>query len=121
MKGWMVELPWPSRTGNRAVRHAGGRHYLSKEAAAYRDAVRRDLDRVRMADRRLAGPYHVELVLQPPDARARDGDNLEKVLWDAIVKAGMLVDDSNKVLPSITRRWVEPGKPGSILVIGKEI
>lgn len=121
MKSWMIELPWPNRTGNRAVRHGRGSHYLSQEALAYRSAVRRALEASRMADRRLEGPYHVQLVLQPPDARGRDGDNLEKVLWDAIVKAGLLVDDSNKVLPSITRQWVAPEKPGRVLVIAKEI
>lgn len=116
-----IELPWPNRTGNRAVRHGGGSHYLSREALAYRDAVRRALERRRLADRKLVGPYQLHIVLEPPDARARDGDNLEKVLMDALVRAGLLADDSNKVIPRLSREWTAPNKPGRILVIGKGI
>ena len=121
VEAFEIELPWPNRTGNRAVRHGGGSHYLSREAVAYRNAVRRALEARRLADRGWVGPYQLELVLQPPDGRARDGDTLEKVLLDAIVKAGLLADDSNRVIQRVTREWTAPDKPGRILVIGKGI
>lgn len=117
----VLELPWPPRTGNRTTRHARGGHYTAPEVVQYRAEVARLLERLRLSQLRLAGRYEVRLALQPPDSRSRDGDNLEKVLWDSLVKGGLLQDDSNKVLVNTIREWMAPEKPGRILLAIKEI
>lgn len=83
--------------------------------------MRRRLDALRLADRHLAGPYLLEFVLEPPDARERDFDNLMKVAVDACVRAGLLADDSNQVIRRGTWEWTAPAKPGRILLIGKGV
>jgi Holliday junction resolvase RusA-like endonuclease len=107
-----VELPYPTGTGNTSVRHAAGRHYLSKEAMAYRMAVAQRVGRRTP----LRGPLHMDWLIAPPDQRRRDHDNLEKVAGDALVKAGFIEDDSNQVIVSGAWRWTDPVKGGAILV-----
>jgi crossover junction endodeoxyribonuclease RusA len=85
----VVVLPWPP-SGNSAVRHANGAHYLRTEVVAYRKTVAG----LCMALPRVAGRYRLRLELSPPDARKRDADNAIKTAVDALVLAGMLKDDS---------------------------
>lgn len=84
-----LTLPWPP-SGNSAVRHAQGVHYLRPEVIAYRDSV------AHLCAGRLPtiGKYRLHVHLSPPDARRRDADNALKSLLDALVKAGYLIDDS---------------------------
>ncbi len=84
-----ITLPWPP-TGNTAVRHAQGAHYLRPEVIAYRDSVAALCARFKP----IAGPYRLHVHLSPPDARRRDADNALKSLLDALTKAGYLEDDS---------------------------
>lgn len=107
-----VELPYPGHTGNTAVRHGGGRHYVSKEAQAYRWAVAAKLGR-RLA---LKGPLHVDWLIAPPDRRARDFDNISKNVGDALTMAGFWEDDSGLVIVSGSWKWTDPTKGGVILV-----
>lgn len=116
-----IELPYPSRSGNRHQRHGRGSHYLSTEAKAYIQAVRKQAELIGVADIKPAGPFVVDLVLQPPDGRDRDGDNVEKVVMDALVKAGVFADDSNKVIRKVVREWVDPAWPGHVLVIARRL
>lgn len=84
-----ITLPWPP-SGNSAVRHANGAHYIKPEVAQYRlhvAALCRNLPPI-------AGRYILHVHLSPPDARARDADNAIKVLGDALVRCGYLPDDS---------------------------
>lgn len=84
-----ITLPWPP-SGNTAVRHANGAHYIKPEVAQYRRnvaALCRNLPPV-------TGRYILHVHLSPPDARARDADNAIKVLVDALVRCGYLIDDS---------------------------
>lgn len=64
---------------------------------------------------RLAGA-EITLVLQPKDRRRRDADNLSptyKACQDALVAAGVLLDDSWVSVPAATCRIVPPveGEP----------
>lgn len=107
------ELPYPGHTGNTSVRHGGGRHYLSKEALAYRAAVRMKVNP--RGDKVLIhGPVRVEWLIAPPDRRARDFDNLSKNVSDALTHAGFWADDSNKVIVAGSYQWTEPLKGGRI-------
>lgn len=84
-----LTLPWPP-TGNSAVRHAQGVHYLRPEVIAYRDSV------AALCAKRapVRGRYRLHVHMSPPDARARDIDNALKSLFDALVKAGYMQSDS---------------------------
>lgn len=103
-------LPYPVGTGNNSVRHGSRGHYLTAEAKACRDAVA-DILRGRRAPN---GRVRTEWVINPPDLRARDFDNLSKVVNDALTHAGFWVDDSNKVIESGEWQWLEPVKGGLI-------
>lgn len=112
-----LELPYPSHTGNHSVRHTrGGGHYVTKEAEAYRLMVSLKASPGRMAPRMLAGPLRLEWLIAPPDRKARDVDNLMKVVCDALTRCGFWVDDSNKVLKHGSWQWTDPVPGGSILL-----
>jgi crossover junction endodeoxyribonuclease RusA len=109
-------LPWPKVTGNHAVKHtrAGG-HYKTPEAKAYEAVVAQIVASMGMGNllgkKPLGGPLKVLWLLSPPDRRARDVDNVRKVVADALTKAGFWLDDSNKVLVRETFEWA-PSTPG---------
>lgn len=84
-----LTLPWPP-SGNSAVRHGNGSHYLRAEVIAYRDSVAA----LCFGKAGVKGKYKLHVHLSPPDARKRDADNAIKSLLDAIVKAGYVEDDS---------------------------
>ncbi len=84
-----ITLPWPP-SGNTAVRHAKGVHYLRPEVLAYRDSVAALCARFKP----VTGAYRLHVHLSPPDARARDMDNALKSLNDALVKAGYIESDA---------------------------
>lgn len=84
-----LTLPWPP-SGNTAVRHAQGVHYLQPAVIAYRDSVATLCARFKP----IVGRYRLHVHLSPPDARRRDADNALKSLLDALVKAGYVQDDS---------------------------
>jgi len=109
-----IEIPYPNHTGNHSVRHAGGRHYLTQEARDYRMAVYKAAVRAGLAAARLTGPLMAEFILAPPDRRARDADNLLKVVKDGLTQAGVWVDDSNKVIRETRVRWTDPMPGGAI-------
>ena len=112
-----LELPYPNTSGNSHVRHGGGRHYLTKDAQDYRRDVERQAMKHR-AQRSLAGPLELRWVLAPPDLKARDQTNVLKVVEDALVRCGVLSDDSNKVIRRTVVDWVGVVPGGAIFVEG---
>ena len=87
--GGTLTLPWPP-SGNTAVRHAQGGHYLTKAVRDYREAVAaicRDYAPIQ-------GRYRLHVHLSPPDRRRRDADNAIKSILDAIVNGGYVHDDA---------------------------
>ena len=84
-----ITVPWPP-SGNHAVKHANGSHYLRKEVLDYRKQVAE----LCIGAKRITGPYRLKVVFSPPDKRARDMDNALKSLLDALVPAGFLPSDS---------------------------
>jgi crossover junction endodeoxyribonuclease RusA len=113
------ELPWPKVLGNHATKHtrAGG-HYKVPEAVAYDALVGQIVASMGMgrltSQKPLGGPLSVSWLLAPPDNRARDVDNVRKVVADALTKAGFWKDDSNKVLTRETFEWTPPTPGGAI-------
>jgi crossover junction endodeoxyribonuclease RusA len=118
---WEFELPYPNHTGNHSVRHGGGSHYLTEGAKAYRALVEYAAVKGLVKDLQLAGPLEVSFLVAPPNKAARDTDNLLKVVNDAITKAGIWVDDSNKVIRRTIFEWTAPEGEGRILVTIKTL
>ena len=119
MNTYEFSLPWPKVTGNHAVKHtrAGG-HYKVPEALAYEALVAQIVAAMGMGSlagqKPLAGPLRVDWLLSPPDRRARDVDNVRKVVADALTRAGFWADDSNKVLVREAFEWAESSPGGEV-------
>lgn len=114
-------LPWPSATGNHAVKHTRtGGHYKTAEAKAYEAVVAQIVAGMGMGSllgrQPLGGPLEVSWLLAPPDRRARDVDNVRKVVADALTRAGFWADDSNKVLRRESFEWTDPVPGGQIFL-----
>lgn len=103
-------LPWPP-TGNLAVRHANGVHYLTSAVKRYRAEVAHVLAKHRGPLQR----YRLEIEMRPRDNRRRDIDNALKSMLDALVKCGWLPDDSMSVMRELTVR-VGAARSGDVLV-----
>jgi len=108
-----VSLPFPPSTNNLFVTARFGRttrRVSSPKARAYVEAVA-------MAVRQLgepmapAGEVRAVLAVWVPDRRARDLDNLCKAPLDALVKAGVLKDDSLIVDLRIYRAGFDKANP----------
>ena len=85
-------LPWPP-SGNTATRHtkAGG-HYLTDDHHRFRSCVASIWQQSKFKP--VQSPFAVEVVWYPPDRRRRDSDNVQKTLFDALIKCGAIADDS---------------------------
>jgi crossover junction endodeoxyribonuclease RusA len=109
-----IDLPYPvGCTGNTAVRHAGGRHYLSARTVEYHALVAQAVKRLRLPAP-LEGPLYADWLIMPPDKRARDHTNIFKTCEDALTRAGFWVDDSNRAIFAGRWRWAAPVKGGRI-------
>ena len=108
-----ITLPWPPSV-NQYWRHPSsgplaGRHLISEQGRAYRGKVLAQLTaeghRYQLADR-----LAMSILCYPPDRRRRDLDNVLKAALDALVFAGVMLDDSQIDRLAIERREVhEPG------------
>lgn len=110
------ELPFPPSI-NHYYRHAKGRTYISDEGKIYRDHVilltRSNIRKT------FEGRLAVEIQAFPPDRRARDIDNMQKALLDALEHAQVFKNDSQIDDLRIRRR--ERFKGGRVLVRVAEI
>ena len=115
-------LPWPTVTGNHAVKHTRtGGHYKTADARAYEATVAQIVAAMGLGSllgqKPLDGPLVVSWLLSPPDLRARDMDNVRKVAGDALTRAGFWKDDSNKVLVEEHFVWTESSRGGEVSVL----
>jgi crossover junction endodeoxyribonuclease RusA len=69
---------------------------------------------------RFDGPVRMYMLLSPPDRRRRDGDNLEKAIMDALVKAGVIRDDSLKYVPKSCKELADE-YVGYVLLVVEEV
>ena len=116
-----LTLPWPPSV-NHYWRHriAGPKHkpfiqvYVSKEGQEYRESVKRAvLRRWPGLLHPLAMRLRVVVLVNPPDRRARDLDNLGKGLLDSLKHAGVYQDDSRIDHLELVRSG-RIGKPGTV-------
>jgi crossover junction endodeoxyribonuclease RusA len=92
-----LTLPYPPTVNHywqTTVVKRGQRHvphiYISEEGAKYRQRVKAILGGVP----KLKGMVQVSIVVQPPDNRKRDLDNVLKCLLDSLTHAGLWQDDN---------------------------
>jgi len=69
--------------------------------------------------KKLEGRLNVRVLVNPPDRKKRDLDNLTKSLFDALAHAGAYNDDSQ--IDEFTVKRLEIVKGGKVKVIIKEI
>ena len=96
----VYHLPWPAYSNNFSARRW-------PDPTGYRQAVRCEVWS-RQYGPPLEGPCEIRLVLTPPNARRHDVDNVTKPLFDALVKAGAVLDDSQ--FKRGTWEFLEPPK-----------
>jgi Holliday junction resolvase RusA-like endonuclease len=118
---YQFELPFPP-SGNTQARHTKtGVHYLNPKVAAYRATVRQILAGMGLSSlvgfKPLLGPLSLSVVAAPPDNRATDADNRLKCLLDALVFAGLIEDDSNRVLKRLAWEWTPPQRGGAMHLV----
>jgi len=108
-------LPYPPSV-NTYWRHVvmgrSARVLISKKGREYREAVCRIVLANRVhGETRMPGSRKlaVKLTAFPPDARARDLDNLPKAVLDALTHAGVWADDSQIDALHILRGEKRPG------------
>jgi crossover junction endodeoxyribonuclease RusA len=105
-------LPFPP-TVNTYYRTFRGKMLISAKGREYRQrVVAQVMSRQRTP---FAGRLKVSIVVNPPDHRRRDLDNINKGLLDALCHAGVYEDDSQIDQLSITRGKVSP-PDGSVVV-----
>jgi crossover junction endodeoxyribonuclease RusA len=121
-----LELPFPPSVNQywRAIplrgkggKTVGARNIISEDGREYRERVVRQLKPLSLPT--LAG--RLSLVIEfrePKPARARDLDNFNKALWDALTHAGVWQDDSQIDQYTVCRG--EPGE-GIVLITIQEI
>jgi len=93
-------LPFPPSV-NHYYRHVGARVLISSEGRKYREAVW--LAVLEQGRKKHDGRLYVEILVNAPDKRRRDLDNLLKGLLDALQHAGLYEDDSQIDKLTITR------------------
>ena len=103
-----INLPWPPSV-NHVWRRVGSKTLLSAEGRKYREAVGRHCLMRRIAGARIPGRLSVRILVNPPDRRRRDIDNLTKVPLDALTHAAVWEDDSQIDELYIRRNPVTPG------------
>jgi len=110
-----VTLPWPPSVNHYWAAKGKGRYIAPHARAWHREAwAILQAQRLRYSD-----PVALYMLAYPPDRRRRDLDNLLKGILDALVAAGVLLDDYQVYELHIVRR--PPERPGRVRVIVEPI
>ncbi len=117
MSTYAITLPYPP-TANNLYANYRGRRLLSKKGRAYhRDVailvIAENTTRYHKRPKPLTGSLEVHMFVTCPDRRRRDLDNVQKVVWDALGKAGVYGDDSQIDRLHVYRSG-PPKKPGRV-------
>lgn len=85
-----------------------GRHYLPKNYREWKEAAIWELKQQHngMA---IAVPVGVEIILLGKHRRRGDADNIAGAILDAMVQAGILVDDNLSRVPSLSIKLIHNG------------
>lgn len=87
-------FPYPPHTGRTQYgKRKNGQLFLKPAVLGWRDVVALIVRQAR-ADMLTFGIVFCGFEATPPDDKKRDEDNLKKTVYDALVEAGALLDDS---------------------------
>lgn len=106
-----VVLPFPPSVNNLFL-NAGKRRIPTPRYKAWKAEA--DLMLMAQRVRPVPGAVNVRIDLVQPDRRRRDIDNCSKAPLDAIVKAGVIIDDS--AIQRLSIGWEESGEPCVVTV-----
>lgn len=102
-------LPFPPSTNHlysQGIVRGRIRRFPSRQYKAWRrEAI------IRIRSQRIPQfrePVVIKLALTPRDGRRRDASNYVKPVEDALVEAGLLVDDSQRYVKSVIPYWCDP-------------
>jgi len=112
-----LELPWPPSV-NTYWRRVGTKTVLSRKAREYRGQVAAACA-MQQAPRLGTARVRLTITAHPPDRRARDLDNLNKGVLDALAHARVFNDDSQVDDLRIVRG--EPRAGGALTVTIEEM
>lgn len=100
-----VTLPFPPSLNNAFSQTKQGRRF---PAPKYKKWAIDAITLIRVAKIRPAvGQVSIKITLHPPDNRGRDADNYQKPILDALVKAGVLTDDSRPYVRGVHSVWAD--------------
>lgn len=111
-----LELPWPPST-NHSHHYGSGRKFMSKQTKLFRQQVQ---NIVCDAKAKIDGRLAMFLALYPPDKRRRDIGNYEKQTTDALMEAGVFLDDEQIDFIWLVRRDVIKGGKCVVVLIEHE-
>jgi len=94
-------LPWPPSV-NRLWRMGKGNWYSTKVALDFKEHVHYLVFKARQPRFDPAARLRLDIYAYPPDRRARDIDNLSKVVQDALQDARVFANDAQ-----IDQLWIE--------------
>lgn len=114
-----VILPFPPSVNNywRAPNKGKlkGKHLISERGRKYKTEVLASLvEQIGGLPKTIWQDVEAEIVLFPGDRRRRDADNYCKALFDSLVKAGLLEDDSQ--IKRFTIEWGEVVPGGKVMI-----
>jgi len=104
-----VCLPFPPSVNNLFSQGVVKRKIRRFPSRAYK-AWRKEAGILLMASRikRFEVPVVIRLQLTPKDSRARDADNYNKPVIDALVEARILLGDDSRYVKAVTAYWENP-------------
>jgi Holliday junction resolvase RusA-like endonuclease len=109
-------LPFPPSVNNLfpSSWKPGGKQmrFPSKQYRKWKDVAFWEIKKQRWEQ--IKGPVSVSILLEEPDKRARDADNYQKAILDALVKMGVIEDDRN--VRAISAAWGGKGKKAHVTV-----
>ena len=109
-----IWLPFPTVTANNMYTVARGRKILSPQARAYKRELAETLA---FLHKRVPRPIEVrtDISIGLDESRKGDCSTREKIIVDALVEAGVLLDDSKEYVRRVSIGW-EPGMGGGCIV-----
>lgn len=99
----VLYLTWPP-SQNALWRAFRGRTILSKVGREWYAYASEQLENAP----KVKGPVHILVELRPPNKRRFDPDNKVKPLFDALVKSGIIEDDTYTIIPRFEVSVSEP-------------